>query len=190
MKEDFIDINRINLASFLGCSGCSRCCDGSRFLFAPLFLSDIADTYRYFPIVYIKLGPIMRLVFLLASKEGCRYLDAEGNCGIYHNRPHACRIYPFSPYNRSIYLDTSCPGVGMQGWLIAANGVMAKQFWHPRLLDSDARFRHTQRFIDRKRKWRRIGRFEGFALFNATGSSRYDAMIRYSQRHLKHYPIF
>jgi Fe-S-cluster containining protein len=190
MKKEFVHINDINIAGFGGCNGCSKCCDGSQFLFAPLFLSDIKDTYRHFPLAYIKLGPLMRLVFLLASRQGCIYLDQNGNCGIYEQRPHACRIYPFSPYQRSIYLDTSCPAVGTQGYPIAADGKMARQFWHPRLVNSDRRFWQTQRFIDGKKGFFKLGRFEGYTLYHAVGSSRYDAMIRASARHLRRYPIF
>jgi len=190
MKKDFVNINDINIASFGSCEGCSKCCDGSQFLFAPLFLSDIKDTYRYFPIAYIKLGPLMRLVFLLASHRGCIYLDSSGNCQIYQSRPHACRIYPFSPYQSSVFLDTSCPAVGMQGYPIAADGKMAKEFWHPRLQDSNVKFWDTQRFIDRKKGFFKIGKFEGFNLYHASGQSTYDAMIRTSAKHFKNYPIF
>lgn len=54
-------------------------------------------------------------LFELKRKNSqCIFLDDNGLCEIYRNRPLACKVYPFfqSPLSGEIFYDQLCPGIG------------------------------------------------------------------------------
>ncbi|MBE82005.1 MAG: hypothetical protein CME21_05515 [Gemmatimonadetes bacterium] len=44
---------------------------------------------------WIKLDGEWRIMGLVRKEDGCQYLQEDDLCGIYENRPVACRRYPF-----------------------------------------------------------------------------------------------
>ncbi len=170
MTEHLLDINHLEIAYFSGCGECNRCCDGSSFRFAPLFLGDMEEVYRRFPIVFVKIENRWRMVFILSDGNPCPYLKS-GGCTIYAQRPHACRIYPFTPFRDSIYLDSSCPGVGLCGTPVTAGGRLSPAFDHPRLSQIGQKQAQTDRFIKAQKNMEKLGRIGEYTLYASADRS-------------------
>lgn len=133
---------------FSSCHGCtSSCCDGSRFLFAPLILEDFDEVYRAFPIVFAKLSGEWRIVMMMGDNGKCRYYH-DNRCTVYDSRPPSCRIYPLSPYFDDILVDTACPAVNpAYGSPLADDGRIHPDFDHRRLQNFDAKRQKTVAYL-------------------------------------------
>lgn len=101
--------------SFMGCTGCGAKCCASTLVFASLY--DIAVTYKRFPIFFRVYDGTISLVlfFQYGAFQGqkCAYLKGE-MCGVYEERPYACRAYPFAynPNAKGAYsMDVDCPNI-------------------------------------------------------------------------------
>ena len=179
MKQPLIPLKNINIAYFYGCDNCSKCCDGSQFLFAPIFLSDIKEIYRYFPIVFAKIGTHLRLVYILSDGKPCKYLH-NGICSIYHHRPHACKTYPLTLFQNQIALDISCPAVGSLGVPIATDSAYDSRFFHPRFKNWKTKQQQTQRFINVQKGYKKLGKVNEYTIYEGVGSTIYHQMIKKS----------
>ena len=157
---------------FKGCGDCSECCEGKFFL-APLILEDIPKVKNYFEIRAIKIdNEIIPVMLLTDGENSCKYLK-NGKCEIYENRPPACRIYPFSPFYDEIFIDISCPAVGVIGEKLPSN---KKEFFNSNFFDDrminfvDKRretieyMKKVKLYFDKEIKGVKVYRFEGLGL--------------------------
>lgn len=119
--------NKHKNLSFIGCSGCGAKCCASTLVFASLH--DIETVYKRFPIFFMVDNGVISLVlfFQYGKYDGqkCAYLQGD-MCGVYMERPYACRAYPFAFDSGSAHtfsIDKDCPhiidnaGDGMQIFL-------------------------------------------------------------------------
>lgn len=179
MKQPPIPLKKINIAYFYGCDNCSKCCDGSQFLFAPLFLNDIKEVYPFFPIVFVKIGGNLRLVYILSDGKPCKYLH-NGICSIYPHRPHACKTYPLTLFQNQIALDTSCPAIGSLGVPIATNSTYDSKFFHKRFTNWKEKQKKTQTFINAQKGYKKLGKVNGYTIYEGVGQTVHHKMIKKS----------
>ena len=189
MKHNLQPLKNIHIAYFNNCDNCIKCCDGSKFLFAPLFLSDIKTTAPLFPIVFIKTAKRYRLVYLLSDGLPCPYLK-NGRCSIYESRPHACQTYPFTLFQNTLHLDFDCYGVGLQGTVVASDRAYDRRFFHPRFINWQQKQKKTQHFINAQKGYKKLGKIGTITLYEGIGGSLYHQMIHRSLANLTTYAGF
>lgn len=172
MQHTYVSITQIDQLYFSSCEGCTlSCCDGSRFLFAPLILEDFEEVYPYFPIVFGQINDEWRtLILFTLGSGGCRY-HKEGKCEIYDSRPPACRIYPLSPYYEDILVDTSCHAIRTEGGeFLASNGALSSSFYHKRLEGFEAKRQATQGYLKTlEAGFKPLGVIGGMRVFRYSG---------------------
>ena len=150
MQHAYVSITEIDRLNFSSCEGCrSSCCDGARFLFAPLILEDFEEVYRHFPIVFGNIVDEWRALLLFSVKDGpCRYYK-EGACEIYAHRPPACRLYPLTPFYEDVLIDTSCHAISSeQGKFLASKEQISSDFYHKRLEGFEVKLQETQAYLN------------------------------------------
>jgi Fe-S-cluster containining protein len=98
---------------FSGCAGCGAKCCASDMIY--LTLLDIDRVSKNFPIVFIINNSKISLNFFFyyGNSEGqkCNYLQENDLCGIYHDRPYACKTYPFSLESNKYSYSLNCPNI-------------------------------------------------------------------------------
>jgi hypothetical protein len=110
------------------------------------------------------------------DKSGCEYFK-EGKCTIYDTRPPGCKLYPFSPFNDDILLDTSCPAVNdtEQGDFLASTEQINNNFYHDRLNDFNDKRKNTEYILtlctQSEDDVSSLGIFNNIELFKYSGSS-------------------
>ncbi len=164
---------------FSDCQGCQEsCCDGSRFILAPLILDDFQYVYKKFLIAFAVIDGRMRALMLLSNRYSPCIYYKEGKCTIYDERPPACVIYPYTPFYDEILIDTSCPAVGLQGseMVIPAPTVheqMHKDFFHERMVDFADKLADTDIFLEKLRfEFRPIFEIDGIKLLEYMGDQK------------------
>ena len=94
------------------CSGCTACCYAvvsvthvDLALMAKIPGQELADALKLYSeeefetdpddpdLAVMAQGP--RMLALRSNKNGCKFLQKNGNCGIYEYRPRACRSFPY-----------------------------------------------------------------------------------------------
>jgi hypothetical protein len=134
-NSPYVNINHANPFYFSSCEGCETpCCDGSRFLFAPMILDDFEEVYKNFPIVFAYIDGQWRILMIIATKEnGCAYY-IDKKCSIYEQRPPPCKLYPINPYFDDLLVDTSCQAVSSEnGSFLASSDQISPHFYHSRI---------------------------------------------------------
>ncbi len=132
--------------SFTSCEGCpARCCDGREgSVYSELLLEEFERVSKNFPILFTfgELGFLKANVLLSNGKDFCPYIQNH-KCIIYDERPQVCRNYPLSPHiDNKIYIDDSCPAIGMDGIEIVKNGAIQQGF------DNSSLHNYQDKFID------------------------------------------
>ncbi len=103
------------------CVRCGKCCS---FLDVPLTYEEEGRLRKYGDV--FRKGRIGVYLRRYPKKDGC-CIFFDGKCKIYHERPEACRRYPFylrekgedealyhyESGNVYVYIDRSCSGVGL-----------------------------------------------------------------------------
>lgn len=189
MKYNLQPLKNINIVYFDNCNNCSKCCDGSAFIFAPLFLSDIKECFELFPVIFIRFGFSYKLVYLLSDGTPCRYLQ-NGRCTIYDCRPHACKTYPFTLFDKQLHLDFNCAGLGLQGEVIATQKRYSHKFFHPRFINWKQKHKNTQHFINAQRGFKKLGKVKGITLYKAVGESVHHQRMHQSLKQLRNFAGF
>lgn len=143
--KTFIDTENKNF-TFSTCEGCpARCCDGREgSVYSELLLEEFERVSKNFPILFTfgELGFLKANVLLSNGKDFCPYIQNH-KCTIYNERPQVCRNYPLSPHiDNKIYIDDSCPAIGMQGIEIVKEGIVSKHF------DNSSLHNYQEKFID------------------------------------------
>ena len=77
----------------------------------------------------------------------------DGSCSIYDERPPACRLYPYTPYNDEVLIDTTCEAIGHEGIEINVGGTKLLEqvnpsFFHPRLEGFSAKLDRAEAFLE------------------------------------------
>ena len=111
--------------AFAGCENCKlNCCEGKRFDHAGIFLSEVQDAAKLFPVIFKEIDKKLEMRYVFSIKKGvpCPYLDpGSKKCTVYdQGRPLFCRIYPFSfkfkvmrgsVQHPTISFDSRCTGL-------------------------------------------------------------------------------
>lgn len=150
----YINIEQAQGLCFSDCQTCTTsCCDGGRFIVAPLVLEDFQAVYENFLIAFALIDDKLRVVMLISNRtQPCIYYK-ENRCTIYEQRPPACVLYPYTPYFNDVLIDTACEAVGEQGFSLKqdADTLLAKvhpSFYHKRLESFSSKLGETQDFLE------------------------------------------
>ena len=173
MHNPYITITQITHLNFTNCEGClTPCCDGSRFLFAPMILDDFDEVYQNFPIVFAKISDELRILMVLSKEDGpCRHYENK-QCSIYDKRPPSCRLYPLNPFDDDILIDTTCKALSdNDGVFFASNNSINSQFYHKRLENFKSKREDTARYLQTiVHDLTVIGELGGLLLYKYTGA--------------------
>lgn len=181
---------------FNGCASCDkRCCDGrAGYALTPLIVDDFAEVYKHFPILFGSVNDVFRPLMLLNDGNSrCSYLDENGQCMIYEERPPSCRLYPVSPFFDEVFIDSNCPSVSgeMMGEPIVKAGKVVEKFYHERLENFTEKLEKTSAFMKELVKnegdFEPVGEVSGVILFRYTGGveNEYVQMHKSSLLHLE-----
>jgi Fe-S-cluster containining protein len=124
-KRPLLHINSHAKLVFVGCENCeAECCNGNTFSLSSILLSEVQNSAKLFPIVFIERDKKIEMKIIYSLKKGvpCLYLDSESKkCTIYDRiRPFTCTIYPFdlkfkvmreSKQYSTISFDPRCKGL-------------------------------------------------------------------------------
>lgn len=137
--------------TFNGCATCKECCDGKRFVLAPLILEDFKVVVGFFPILFGYIDNELKVFMLFGNgEETCPYL-VNDFCSIYTTRPPACRTYPLTPYDGTILCDTTCPAV--EKVEIAPKGIKFKEDKNVNPIFYTKRFEGFKEKLEKTTKW-------------------------------------
>ena len=181
---------------FSGCHSCDkRCCDGrAGYSLTPLVVEDFMEVYKHFPILFGSVNGVFRpLMVLNDGDSACSYLDENGSCSIYEERPPACRLYPLSPFFDEVFIDAACPSVSGDavGVSIVEKGNVCKEFYHKRLENFAQKLENTSTFMEElvadENDFELVGEVSGVALYKYSGKIENEMiqMHRESLRHLE-----
>ena len=181
---------------FTGCQTCDkRCCDGKMgYAITPLVVDDFAEVYKNFPILFATVNDVFRPVMLLNDGNSkCSYLDENGMCSIYDQRPPSCKLYPVSPLFDQVLIDSNCPSVSGEivGKEIIKEGKVTNEFYHQRLEDFPQKLQKTsdvmKNLVADKDAFEVIGEVSGVILFKYVGEkeNEYVTMHHNSLLHLE-----
>jgi len=181
---------------FSGCESCDkRCCDGKMgYALTPLIADDFAEVYKFFPIAFGEVNGVFRpLMILNDGNSTCTYLQENGQCGIYENRPPSCKLYPISPFFDEVYIDSNCPSVNAEGMGIAVvqEGKVTPPFYHQRLENFSQKLEQTsqmmQELVQNQEDFEPLGEVSGVLLYKYVGSvkNQYVTMHHESLLHLE-----
>lgn len=191
MLNQFESITKEPSLFFSHCQGCqTSCCDGSRFIFAPLILEDFVDVYRYFPIFFAKLYDEWRILMLFSQEGACRYYT-NGECSIYSHRPPSCRLYPLSPYFDEIFVDRGCGAVNthQHGNVLVSGGSINPAFYHERLDNFPAKRQRTISYLAAIAPFLvPYTTFQGIMIYRYEGGD-HDPYIRMHHASLEKFPL-
>ena len=140
--------------NFSSCDNCTKsCCDGGRFILAPLVLDDFESVFKNFLIAFAMIDEKLRVVMVISNREKPCIYYKDNRCSIYEERPPACVIYPFTPYYDDIFIDTDCDAVGYVGFELRQdkNELLDKvhpDFYHKRFKGFSTKLRKTEDFLD------------------------------------------
>ena len=189
----YVNLKDATHLSFSSCHECqSSCCNGSRFMLAPLILNDLQDVYERFLIAFAYIDEKLRMVMLISNrKKPCIYYQ-EGLCTIYESRPPACVLYPFTPFYDELLIDTACDAVGSEGFLLQADEREGTQqihpsFFHQRVENFFDKLKATERFLEGlDSSFEPILELDGVTLMHYVGTYRDDAIKMHhdSMKHL------
>ncbi len=192
----YVKINDADALSFSSCHGCQQsCCDGGRFVLAPLVLDDFEDVYKNFLIAFAWVDDQLRAVMVISDrKQPCIYYK-NNLCTIYDQRPPACVLYPFTPYYDDVLIDTACDAVGAEGFLLKQMqrkviDQVHPDFYHSRLEYFSDKLDRTYSFLDGvKFHLEPLFEVEGIMLLRYSGSdeNRWLKMHEASLEHQKHW---
>lgn len=150
----YINIEQAQGLNFSSCDNCTKsCCDGGRFILAPLVLDDFESVFKNFLIAFAVIDDKLRVVMVISNrKTPCIYYK-EKRCSIYEERPPACVMYPFTPYFNEVFIDTDCDAVGGSGFELrqdkdALLDKVHPDFYHKRLEGFAAKLGVTQGFLE------------------------------------------
>jgi uncharacterized protein len=188
----YINLKEAQGICFSSCEGCrTSCCDGGRFMLAPLVLNDLENVYKNFLTAFAYIDGNLRLVMLISNrKKPCSYFK-DGRCTIYNERPPACTMYPFTPYFDDVLIDTACEAVGFAGFELQMpdkEGLeqVHPSFYHPRLERFSDKYNDTVRFLERiDENFEVLLEIEGIALMAYKGSLD-NEVIKMHQASLRH----
>jgi Fe-S-cluster containining protein len=112
MARQMLDAKNAIPFGFNGCATCDAKCCSSNIIFASIY--DLQYATKYFPVLFYvyeqQISPVYFFYYGEKQGEKCPYL--KGNmCGIYEERPYACRAYPFSFEQNKPCFDDGCPSV-------------------------------------------------------------------------------
>ena len=172
-------LNEAQELCFSGCDQCQEsCCDGSKFILAPLVLDDFKRVYKKFLIAFAVFEHRVKAVMLLSNKfSPCLYYK-EGKCSIYEERPPVCKIYPYTPYFDDVLIDTACEGVGHNGMKMVREGECLKErmlegFYDERFENFMDKLADTDIFLEKLGfEFRPILEIEGVKLLEYIGSQQ------------------
>jgi Fe-S-cluster containining protein len=181
---------------FTGCATCDkRCCDGrAGYSLTPLVVDDFEEVYKYFPIVFATVNDVFRPIMLLNDGNStCSYLDENGLCSIYENRPPSCKLYPISPFFDEVFIDSACPGVTgeVTPQQVVAQGKVAPEFYHSRLENFSQKLQKTsdvmRELVADEDSFAVLGEINGVVLFRYIGTidNEYVQMHLHSLQHLE-----
>lgn len=150
----YINLKEADGLSFSNCDNCrTSCCDGGRFILAPLVLEDFQWVYKKFLIAFAMIDDALRIVMLISNRDKpCIYYQ-NSRCTIYENRPPACVTYPFTPFYDEVLVDTACEAVGFVGFELKQEeeGVLEQihpSFYHKRFEDFSSKLKDTEKFLE------------------------------------------
>jgi len=150
----YINIEEAKGLCFSDCQTCTTsCCDGGRFIVAPLVLEDFKSVFEKFLIAFALIDEKLRVVMLISDrKKPCLYYK-ESRCTIYEQRPPACVLYPYTPYFDEILIDTACDAVGGFGFELQQDKstsleMVHPDFYHKRLEGFPQKLEDTQNFLE------------------------------------------
>jgi Fe-S-cluster containining protein len=186
----YLNVKDYEVITFSNCDSCTNsCCQSDKFVMAPLVLEDVEEVYQNFAVLFGVIGEEIKLLMILNDgRSACRFLDSKGQCSIYDNRPPACQLYPFTPFNDQLLVDSSCDGVAKEGSEIYSkhNGVN-KTFYHQRLENFEAKRKKTMEFIlEHTKSLQFLKTIKGIPLFYSTKrtENNYLLMHQNSLHHL------
>ncbi len=112
MARQMFNPRSISSFGFNGCSTCNAKCCSSNIIFASIY--DLQYVTKYFPVFFYvykqQISPVY--FFYYGEREGEKCIYLKGNmCGIYEERPYACRAYPFSFEQGKPCFDDGCPNI-------------------------------------------------------------------------------
>ena len=65
------------------------------------------------------------------------------------NRAPECKMYPMSPYiDGSMYVDTSCPGIGTEGEYLCDENGFNNKYYHKRIENITEKLRDTYEMME------------------------------------------
>lgn len=150
----YINIEQAQGLNFSSCDTCTKsCCDGGRFILAPLVLDDFELVFQKFLIAFARIDDKLRVVMLISNrKKPCIYYK-DNKCSIYEERPPACVMYPITPYFNDVFIDTDCDAVGDIGFELRQDkdellDKVHPDFYHKRLENFSTKLGATQGFLD------------------------------------------
>lgn len=168
---------------FSSCQACQQsCCDGGRFVLAPLVLDDFDAVYKNFLIAFAYVDGNLRVVMLISNKDkACQYYK-DNLCTIYDSRPPACVMYPFTPYYDEVFIDSACEAVGYAGFELRQNeekllDQVHPSFYHERLVDFSQKLAKTELFLHTlEDKFEDMFEVQGIMLMKYKGSGEHKAL--------------
>ena len=172
----YINIEEAKGLCFSDCQTCTTsCCDGGRFIVAPLVMEDFKSVYEKFLIAFALIDDKLRVVMLISNRnKPCIYYK-DKRCTIYEERPPACVLYPYTPYFDEVLIDTACEAVGDVGLSLTqdADKLLEKvhpSFYHKRLEGFSSKLEVTQEFLDNlDNNFEAIVDIEGITLMSYVG---------------------
>lgn len=181
---------------FSGCESCDkRCCDGrAGYALTPLIVDDFEEVYKHFPILFGSVNDVFRPLMLLNDGNStCSYLDENGQCMIYDERPPSCRLYPISPFFDEVFIDSNCPSVsgGITGEPIVKGGKVTEKFYYKRLANFSQKLDKTSAFmkelVKNTQDFEPVGEVSGVVLFRYIGDldNKYVQLHKDSLLHLE-----
>lgn len=181
---------------FNGCASCDkRCCDGrAGYALTPLIVDDFKEVYKHFPILFGSVNGVFRPLMLLNDGNSlCSYLDDNGQCTIYDERPPSCKLYPISPFFDEVFIDSNCPSVSgeITGEAIVQKGQVVEKFYHKRLENFNQKLEKTSEFmkelVKNESDFEPVGEVSGVLLYRYIGSIENEAvqMHKNSLQHLE-----
>ena len=179
---------------FTGCQTCDkRCCDGKvGFSLTPLIVDDFTEVYKHFPILFGSVNGVFRpLMVLNDGNSVCSYLNENGQCSIYDERPPACKLYPVSPFFDEVFIDSACPSVSgeITGEPIIQKGKVTEKFYHQRLENFSQKLEKTSAFmkelVAKESDFEPVGEVSRVVLYKYVGSIEND-LIKMHKASLKH----
>jgi Fe-S-cluster containining protein len=173
---------------FSSCEGCpARCCDGREgSVYSELLLEEFERVSKNFPILFTfgDLGFLKANVLLSNGKNFCPYIK-DHKCIIYEDRPQVCRNYPLSAHiDNKIYIDDSCPAIGIEGISILEKGRVSESFDNSSLHNYQEKFINTHNYLqefNKKENFDLVVTINGIDFFQYMGDSK----DKFIQLHIK-----